>query len=134
MKLYRSREGEATAVDTKSQLTTLGSEAAPGPMLVPAGAKKLVGIIAAACSSMAAATSFTAFVRLEGPGLDKGPESLAVMAGGAAIATGGNTATKSCYIPLDLSVVPSNEILLFGEMAGTDVGQVSFGITLVFEV
>jgi hypothetical protein len=133
-KLYRSREGEATAVDTKTQLTTLGSETAPGPLLVPAGAKKISRIIIAACENMAAATSFSAFVRVEGPGLPNGPESFAVLAGGCAVATGGNHAYEAQIFDVDLPVTASNEILLFGEMAGTDVGQVSFGITLVFEV
>ncbi|MHA4791071.1 hypothetical protein, partial [Klebsiella pneumoniae] len=68
-KLYRSREGEATAVDTKTQLTTLGSETAPGPLLVPSSAKRIISIIVAASENMAAATSFSAFIRLEGPGL-----------------------------------------------------------------
>ena len=133
-KLYRSREGEATAVDTKTQLITLGSETAPGPLLVPAGAKTLKAMIVAVCQSFAAATSFSAFVRLEGPGLPGGPESIAVAAGGAATATGGNAAVKANEIPLDIPVTPGNEILIFAEMAGTDVGQVSFGVTLVFEV
>ncbi len=132
-KLYRTREGEATAVDTKSQLTTLGSEAAPGPLLVPAGATKLLGIIVSAISSLAAATSHTAFVRLEGAGLPGGPEVVAVSAGGSAVATGGNAAVKATFIPLEVPVTPANEIILFGEMAGTDVGQVNFGVTLVFE-
>ena len=55
-KLYRSREGDATAVDTKTQLSTLGSETAPGPLLVPTGVKALVGIIVAQCFNMAAGT------------------------------------------------------------------------------
>lgn len=131
-KLYRSREGEATAVDAKSQLTTLGSETAPGPLLVPSGVSKLAGIIVAACMNMAAATSYSAFVRLEGPGLPGGPEVVAAGAGGVPVATGGNYAILAKYIPLDIEVTPANEILIFGEMAGTDVGQVSFGVTLVF--
>ena len=134
MKLYRSREGEATAVDTKTQLTTLGSEAAPGPLLVPSGAKKISKVIVAAMENMAAATSYSAFVRIEGPGLPNGPESLAVLAGGCAVATGGNGAYEAQQFDVDIPVTPANEILLFGEMAGTDVGQVSFGVTLVFEV
>ena len=134
MKLYRSREGEATAVDTKSQLTTLGSETAPGPLLVPAGAKKLLGVIIAASENFAAATSFSAFVRLEGPGLEDGPETVSILAGGAAVVTGGNNAHPADYIPLGVDVIPANEILIFGEMAGTDVGQVSFGVTLVFQL
>ncbi len=134
MKLYRSREGEATAVDTKSQLTTLGSEAAPGPLLVPAGAKKISKILIAACENMATATGFSAFVRLEGPGLPGGPESFAVCAGGCQVATGGNGVIPTQVLEIDLPVTPANELLIFGEMAGTDVGQMSFGVTLVFEV
>lgn len=132
-KLYRSREGEATGVDTKSQLSTLGSETAPGPLLVPSGATKLLGVIVAAIENMAAATSYSAFIRLEGAGLPGGPETIAVSAGGCAVATGGNGAVEAKFIPLDIPVTPANEILIFGEMAGTDVGQVSFGVTLVFE-
>lgn len=133
-KLYRSREGEATAVDTKTQLTTLGSETAPGPLLVPAGAKRILGVFIAACMNMAAATGYSTFIRLEGPGLPGGPEVIAGGAGGVPVATGGNFVRESVFVPLDIPVTPSNEILIFGEMAGTDVGQVSIGVTLVFEV
>ena len=132
-KQYRTREGEATAVDTKSQLSTLGSETAPGPLLVPAGASKLSQIIVAACENFAAATSFSAFIRLEGAGLPGGPETFAVIAGGAAVATGGNASVEPTIIEVDVPVTRANEILIFAEMAGTDVGQVSFGVTLVFE-
>jgi hypothetical protein len=130
---YRTREGEATAVDTKTQLTTLGSETAPGALLVPAGKTKLAGIIASACSNYAATGSFSAFVRLEGGGLPEGPETVAIAAGGVTIATGGQDVMSAAWYPLDIPVTPANEILVFGEMAGADVGQVSFGVTLVFE-
>ena len=132
-KLYRTREGEATALDTKTQLTTLSSESAPGPLLVPANAKRLVGVILAAIGNYAAATGYGALVRLEGPGLPEGPEVLAAGAGGVAVATGGGAAVAATLIPVDIPVVGSNEILIFGEMVGTDVGQVSFAVTLVFE-
>jgi hypothetical protein len=132
-RLYRSREGEATAVTTKTQLTTLGSETAPGPLLVPQGSTKLAGVIIAAMENFAAATSFSAFIRLEGPGLPTGPESIVACSGGAAVATGGNFAAQAVFVPLDIPVTVANEILIFGEMLGTDVGQVSFGVTLVFE-
>ena len=131
-KQYRTREGEATAVDTKSQLSTLGSETAPGPLLVPAGVSKLVEIIVAVSQNFAAATSFSGFIRLEGAGLPGGPETFAVAAGGAAVATGGNNANVAIVIPVDVSVTPANEILLFAEMAGTDVGQMSTAVTLIF--
>ena len=113
-KQYRTREGEATAVDTKSQLTTLGADTAPGPLMVPAGKTKLTGIIVAAIQNMAAATGYSAFVRIEGAGLADGPESVAVCAGGNAVATGGNASVVAQYIPLDVAVIASNEIQLFG--------------------
>jgi len=131
-KQYRTREGEATAVDTKSQLSTLGSESAPGPLLVPAGVSKLVEIIVAVSQNFAAATSFSAFIRLEGAGLPGGPETFAIGAGGAAVATGGNNANVAFKIPVDVTVTPANEILMFAEMAGTDIGQLSTAVTLVF--
>lgn len=132
-KQYRTREGQATDVDTKSQLSTLGSEAAPGPLLVPAGVSKLSQIIVAACENFAAATGFSGFIRLEGAGLPGGPETFAVIAGGVPVATGGNASVSPKVITVDVPVTPANEILIFAEMAGTDVGQVSFGVTLVFE-
>lgn len=131
-KLYRSREGTVSAADTRTQLSTLGSETAPGPLLVPSGASKLVGIIAAQCFNMGAATGYTALVRLEGPGLPEGPEAIAIGAGGVPVATGGNGVVPAVFIPLDIPVTVANEILIFGEMAGTDVGSSEFVVTLVF--
>lgn len=131
-KLYRSREGEATGLDTKSQLSTLGSETAPGPLLVPSGATTLLGVIVASIQNMAAATGYSSLIRLEGAGLPGGPEVIAAGAGGNAVATGGNFSKEAKYIPLNIPVTVANEILIFGEMCGTDVGQVSFGVTLVF--
>lgn len=131
-KLYRTREGTVSAVDTKTQLTTLGSETAPGPLLVPAGATKLVGIIATQNFNMAAATGYTALVRLEGPGLPEGPECIAIGAGGVPVATGGNGVNPAKFFPIEAAVTPANEILIFGEMAGTDIGSSEFAVTLVF--
>ena len=132
-KVYRTREGSVTAVDTRTQLSTLGSETAPGPLLVPQGKTKLVQIIVAAIGNMAAATSYSSFVRLEGPGLPEGPESFAVMAGGQAVATGGNAVASAVVIKCDITVTPANEILIFSEMCGTDIGTLETAVTLVFE-
>jgi hypothetical protein len=132
-RLYRTREGTVSAVDTRTQLSTLGSETAPGPLLVPQGVTKLVGIIAAQCFNMAAATGYSALVRLEGPGLAQGPECIGIGAGGVPVATGGNGFNNAIMIPIDLEVVPANEILVFGEMCGTDIGSSEFVVTLIFE-
>ena len=94
--------------------------------------RSLEAIIVAACQNMGAATGFSAFVRLEGAGLPQGPEVIGVLAGGAQVATGGNASVPAKKIPIGVPVTPTQEILIFGEMAGTDVGQVSIGVTLVF--
>ena len=132
-KLYRSREGEATAVDTKTQLTTLGSETAPGPLLVPNRAKSLLGVIVAAVGNHSAINDAGFLIRLEGPGLTEGPEVIAVGAEATQIATGGAAGKRAEMITLDIPVAPSQEILLFGEMTGEDIGAVQFGVTLIFE-
>lgn len=132
MKQHRSREGEATAVDTKTQLTTLGSDTAPGPLMVPKGMKYITKIRGSAIQNMAAATSFSAFIRLEGAGLNGGPQSFAFAAGGNAVATGGNATNYPVEIEVNLPVTEGNEVQIFGEMCGTDVGQVGFGVTLEF--
>ncbi|MCR4323008.1 MAG: hypothetical protein NUV61_02885 [Candidatus Azambacteria bacterium] len=131
-KLFRTREGDATAVDTRTQLTTVGSETAPGPLLVPQSMKFITGVIVSSIQNMAAATGFSGLVRLEGPGLPNGPETFAAVAGGNAVATGGNASNSTVRIPVNLPVTPANEILIFGEMCGTDVGGVGFVVTLEF--
>lgn len=131
-KLYRTREGTVSAVDARTQLSTLGSETAPGPLLVPSGATKLVGIIAAQNFNMGAATGYTALIRLEGPGLPEGPECVVIGVGGVPVATGGNGVNSAKFFPLDIPVTVANEILVFAEMAGTDVGSAEYAVTLVF--
>ncbi len=133
MKLYRSREGEISSVDTKTQLTTLGSETAPGPLLVPTGVRRISKIIAALAADLAVAADSTHFVRLEGPGLPEGPESYVIGGAGVQVATGGSYANSAIQIPCDIPVTPANEILLFAENAGEDIGTETVGITLVFE-
>lgn len=133
-KIYRSREGDVDAIDTKTQLATMGSETAPGPLLVPSSARKIVGIITAAISDLAAAADCVHFIRLEGPGLQNGPEVLAIGADGAQIVTGGMVARKAEKIDIDIEVVPNQEILIFGETGGEDMGQTTMGVTLIFEI
>ncbi len=133
-KVYRSREGDVTAVDTKTQLTTLGSETAPGPLLVPSNAKTLSAIIMSAISDLAAAADTVHFIRLEGPGLQDGPEVIAVGADGAQVATGGMGSKVAEVVNLNIDVIPNQEILIFGESGGEDMGQTTMGATLVFEI
>ena len=131
-KLYRSREGQITTVNTKSQLATLGSETAPGPLLVPAGAKLLKAIITAFATDASVAADGSFLVRLEGPGLPEGPEAIVIGSQGVAIATGGHGSRTANRMELDIPVTPSNEILIFAENVGEDVGTATVGITLEF--
>ena len=131
-KLYRSREGNITAVDTKTQLTTLGSETAPGPLLVPAGVRFLKALITVFATDCAGAADGSFLVRLEGPGLPEGPETLAIGSHGVAVATGGKGSRSAKRIELDIPVTPANEILIFAENVGEDVGTEVVGVTLEF--
>lgn len=133
-KLYRSREGQVTAVNTKSQLTTLGSQTAPGPLLVPAGAKTLKAIISSFACDLATAADGAHMIRLEGPGLPEGPETFVIGASGAQVATGGSYANRAERFEVNVPVTPSNEILIFGENTGEDSGSTCIGVTLEFEM
>lgn len=131
-KLYRSREGTISSVDTKTQLATLGSESAPGPLLVPAGAKNLHAIIMAFATSQGVAADGSVLLRLEGPGLPEGPEVITVGSQGVAVATGGHGSRTAQRVVLNIPTVPANEILIFAENVGEDVGDVTVGATLEF--
>lgn len=132
MKQYRFRENDVTAVDAKTGLTTEGSASAPGSLFVPRGMKYITALIASHASNMAAATGYSAFVRVEGPGLVDGPQTMTIGAGGQGVATGGNAALRAVRIPVNFEVVEGQEVQLFAEMAGTDVGLVNVGLGLEF--
>lgn len=132
MKQYRLREGDVTAVDTKTALTTAGSDTAPGPLLVPQGMKYITAVRMAGIQNMAAATSFSAFIRLEGPGMANGPQSIALAAGGNAVATGGNFVNYPVEVKVNFPVSAGNEVQVFAEMAGTDIGATGVVVGLEF--
>jgi len=133
-KQYRTREGSVTAVNTKTQLTTVGSETAPGPLLVPAGAKMLKALILAVACDNSVAADGAYFIRLEGPGLPEGPETMTVGASGVPVATGGVSTPAAFRIEIDIPVTPSNEILIFAENGGEDTGTTTVGVTLEFQM
>lgn len=130
--LYRSREGALADDDVKTQLTTLGSQTAPGPLLVPGGATFLRAAHVAGVSSNEAADQYGFLVRLEGPGIQRGTFTFAAGAGGGPVATGGHAHVPSRRIPINIPVVSSQEVLVFAEALGDDMGTYQFGITLEF--
>ena len=131
-KLYRSREGPITDDDVKTQLTTLGSQTVPGPLLVPGGASFLRAAFVAAVPSNEAADSYAWMIRLEGPGIDRGVFNFAAGAGGCAVATGAHTLIPSKRIPINIAVKEGQEILIFAESLGGDMGTAEAAVTLEF--
>lgn len=132
MNLFRSREGALSAIDTKAQLSTLGSQTAPGPLLVPGGVSFLKAIHVVGVSSNEAADQYGFLIRLEGPGIARGNFVVPGGAGGGPVATGGHTLAPSKRIPVNIAVVPSQEILVFAEAVGDDMGDYQVGVTLEF--
>ena len=132
-KLFRSREGPITDDDVKTQLTTLGSQTAPGPLLVPGKMKFLRAALVAVATSGEAADSYAALIRLEGPGIDRGVFNFVAGAGGTAVATGVHTLVPSVRIPINIAVKEAQEILVFAEMLGGDMGTNEAAVTLEFD-
>ena len=130
--LFRSREGALTDDDVKTQLTTLGSQTAPGPLLVPGDATFIRAIHVAGVSSNEAADQYAFLVRLEGPGVQRGNFSVAAGAGGGAVATGGHTLIPSKRIPVNIPAISGQEILVFAEALGDDMGTYQVGVTVEF--
>lgn len=130
--IYRSREGAIAAADTKTQLTTLGSQTAPGALLVPGNAKFLRAAYVAVVSSLEAADNYSFIVRLEGPGIARGVFNFAAGAGGVPVATGGNGVVPSKRIPINIPVTPSQEVLIFAENVHGDMGTHEAAVTLEF--
>ncbi len=85
--LFRSREVSVPDDDVKTQLTTLGSQTAPGPLLVPGGSSFIRALHVSVCTSLEATDGYAALVRLEGPGVDRGVFVMAAGAGGVQVAT-----------------------------------------------
>ncbi len=130
--LFRSREGPVPDDDVKTQLVTLGSQTAPGPLLVPGGAKFLRALYVAVTTSGEAADSYAALSRLEGPGVERGLFTIAAGAGGCAIATGSRGLVPSVRIPVNIKAIEAQEILVFAELLGGDMGTAEAGVTLEF--
>ena len=131
---YITREGQATSIDTYGNLTTLGSDTAPGVPKVPPTAKKLLGVIIAAAINHATAGVASGIIRLEGAGLKNGPETISTGSMSAPIATGGDSYMPPRFVALGISVVPNQIIVISAQFVNEDVGQMSFGVSLVFEV
>ena len=129
-------EGDITAADTRTALTTQGSVTAPSSV-VPAAMKKIDKIIIAATSEGLADGAQTVFLRLGGNAV-LGGEQVLVVSGLGRIApqTGSDSAPqlmRSLVIEdADIEVRSSDTISVSAEGAGTDTGTIHIGVTLVY--
>ena len=129
-------EGDLTAVDTRTLLTTQGSVTAPS-LVVPSGMNKIDKILVACAAEGLADGSATFLLRLGGAGVLKGEQVIAVGAAGRIAVQAGSDAApqvgKLFVIDnVDIDVSPSDTITVAGEMAGQDLGTARMVVTVLF--
>jgi len=129
-------EGDITAVDTRTLITTQGSVTAPS-LVVPAGAKKIDKIFVASSSEGLADGSAVFLLRLGGGAVMNGEQVIAIGAAGRIAVQAGSDAAPQVgnLFKLDdagIDVSQSDSVVISAEMAGTDVGTARVAVTLVF--
>lgn len=133
--VYDMREGDWSAVDTKTALSTQGSNSSPGPMIVPTGRTKIKELLVAIAWGIDEddAQKATLFLRIEGNGITE-PQVIAV--GGNSNGTGTELGepfgANSYRIPVDFDVKAGNQIMLYAECVGSDVGGGTVGVGVGF--
>ena len=129
-------EGDLTAVDTRTQITTQGSVSAPS-LVVPSGMTKIDKILVA-CSAEGLADGSAAFIlRLGGAGVLKGEQVITVGAGARIAVQAGSDAAPQVgklFIleDMEIDVSPSDTISVAAEMVGTDIGTAHIVVTVIF--
>lgn len=129
-------EGDVTAADTRTALTTQGSVTAPSSV-VPAGMKKIDKIVVAGSSEGLADGAQTIFIRLGGNAVLGGEQVIAVSASGRIAPQAGSDSAPQLMTAwvledADIEVRPSDTISVSAEGAGTDTGTVHIGVTLIY--
>lgn len=129
-------EGDITAADTRTALTTQGSVTAPSSV-VPAGMKKIDRIIVSCTSEGLADGAQSFFIRLGGNAVLGGEQVIAVSAvGRIAVQTGSDAAPQimAAWVlnDADIEVRASDTISVSAEGAGTDTGTARPVVTLIY--
>lgn len=130
-------EGDLTAVDTRTLLTTQGSITAPSSV-VPAGMTKIKRILASVSAEGLADGSGTFFVRLGGNAVLGGEQVVVLGAAGRIAPQAGSDSAPmlgNLFIleDADIEVRPSDTITVAAEMAGSDLGTARCVVTLIYE-
>lgn len=129
-------EGDITAVDTRTLITTQGSVTAPS-LVVPSGMKKIDKILVAVAAEGLADGSAAFLLRLGGNAVLKGEQVLTIGAAGRIAVQAGSDAAPQVgrlYIldNAEIEVSPSDTLTVAAEMAGNDLGTARVVVTLVF--
>ena len=129
-------EGDLTAVDTRTVITTQASVTAPS-LVVPAKATKIDRVIIAAAAEGLAAGSAVFFLRIGGNAVRRGEQVIMVSAAGMIAVQAGSDAAPaitSLFVleNADIEVIASDTLSIAAEMAGSDIGTGRVVITFVF--
>jgi len=132
-----AREGPITAADTRTALTTLGSQTAPGLIKTASSDARISYLVATVASATATTTTDggVVFVRIGGAALDK---EYVVMLGcrrNQMSTAGQNSDTGyNIVIPLPIPLkVPGEYIELYAEMAGVEASDPNVLVALICE-
>ncbi len=130
---YRTVEGEPGAVNVLTNLTTFGGEAGAGPIKVPADKSRLVEIWAAVGSGPDTALEVGATIlRLSGKGMRNGDEDFVIAAVRNSVTATAAVSGEAIIYPVDIGVVPNENINVAIAVTNDDVLLGTTGITLVF--
>ena len=129
-------EGDVTAADTRTALTTQGSVTLPSSV-VPAGMKKIDKIFAVGTSEGLADGAQTLIIRLGGNAVLGGEQVIAVSAAGRIAPQSGSDSAPQLMTAFvledaDIEVRPSDTISISAEGPGTDTGTIHVAVTLVY--
>lgn len=129
-------EGDVSAADTLTELTTQGSVTAPSRQ-VPSNVSKIEKIIAGVGVDIAADGAASFLLRLGGNAVLNGEQSLFIAgAGGTAVQAGADPdglITPAIILEdIDIAVRGGDTIKISAEMCGDDLGDAHIAITLVF--
>lgn len=129
-------EGDITAVDTRTIISTQGSVTAPS-LVVPSGMTKITKLLVAVAANGIAVGSSIYLLRLGGSGVLKGEQVIVIGASGTiAVQAGADAAPQVSRVyeitDVDIDVSASDTISISSEMAGSDNGTASVVVTALF--
>jgi hypothetical protein len=129
-------EGDVTAADTRTALTTQGSNSTPSSV-VPAGMSKIDKLVVAGTSEGLADGAQSLIVRLGGNAVLGGEQVIAISAFGRIGPQSGSDSAPQLMTAwvledADIEVRPSDTISISAEGPGTDTGTVHVGVTAIY--